>query len=161
MPHRPLSAALMPAAAALLLAAPWHASAAPPAPAFTAVWTPGFAAARNQPRPPTAAMPVPAGFTRAQLELGDRIFHGEAAEGTCAFCHGTDARGTGAGNDLSTGMFLWSDGSVKQLARTIRHNMATVPGQDGKLTNEDVVAVSVYLWGLDHEPLSQRLALSR
>ena len=134
---------------------------AQPAHPQTGIYDAPFAATRAQTRPPIATLPIPAGYTRAQIELGDRIFHGEAADGTCAACHGIDARGTGVGNDLSVGMFLWSDGSVKQLARTIHHNMKTVLGQDGKLTDGDVVAVSVYIWALDHEPLNQRVALAR
>ena len=149
------------AAAAVILAfLPSAAATAQPRGAFGGIYDAPFAATRAQARPPIATLPVPAGYTRAQIELGDRIFHGEASGGTCAGCHGIDARGTGVGNDLSVGMFLWSDGSVKQLARTIRHNMKTVPGQDGKLTDDDVVAVSVYIWALDHEPLTQRAALA-
>ena len=41
-----------------------------------------------------ASLPVPAGATKEQVALGDRIFHGEAADGTCTGCHGSDANGS-------------------------------------------------------------------
>jgi mono/diheme cytochrome c family protein len=40
-----------------------------------------------------ASLPLPAGATAEQVALGERIFHGEAADGTCAGCHGSDANG--------------------------------------------------------------------
>ena len=41
-----------------------------------------------------ALLPVPAGATKDEVALGDRIFHGEAAGGTCTGCHGSDAKGS-------------------------------------------------------------------
>lgn len=58
-------------------------------------------------RPPSGSLPVPLGYTKEQILLGDRIFHGEASHGKCAYCHGWDAKGTATGNDLTTGLFLW------------------------------------------------------
>jgi mono/diheme cytochrome c family protein len=58
---------------------------------------------------------VPTGFSREQILHGDRVFHGEAANGQCSVCHGKDGKGTPNGNDLTAGMFVWSDGSVKEL----------------------------------------------
>jgi len=45
-------------------------------------------------------------------------------------------------------MFVWSDGSVKELKRTILHNMAMAPGMDGDLKPEDVDAVAAYVWAI-------------
>jgi len=103
---------------------------------------------RVQIRPPAEALPVPPGYSRAQILLGDRIFHGEAAGGQCSTCHGLDAKGTPVGSDLTTGMYIWGDGSVKEIRRTIAHNMQIAPGMDGNLRPADVDAVAAYIWAL-------------
>jgi hypothetical protein len=46
----------------------------------------------NKIRPDAGPLPVPLGFTREQILLGDRVFHGEAADGQCSQCHGWDAK---------------------------------------------------------------------
>jgi mono/diheme cytochrome c family protein len=102
-------------------------------------------------RPPAALLPVPLGATREQVLRGDRIFHGEAAAGKCSECHGVDAKGTANGNDLTVGMWIWGDGSLKMIKGTISHNMAIAPGMDGQLTPADVDAVTAYVWALGHQ----------
>ena len=101
-------------------------------------------------RPASNSLPVPAGATREQVLRGDRIFHGEAANGKCSDCHGWDARGTGNGNDLTVGSLIWGD-SLAMIKATIMHNMAVVPGQDGDLEPADVDAVAAYVWALVHQ----------
>ncbi len=113
--------------------------------------TPPLSIAREQVRPPAAILPVPSGYTREHVVHGDRVFHGEAANGQCSVCHGIDGKGTPNGNDLTAGMFVWSDGSVKELKRTILHNMAVVPGMDGDLKPDDVDAVAAYVWAISHQ----------
>ena len=113
--------------------------------------TPPLSILRDQIRPPAATLPVPTGYTREHILHGDRVFHGEAANGQCSVCHGIDGKGTPNGNDLTAGMFVWSDGSVKELKRTILHNMAVAPGMDGDLRPEDVDAVAAYVWAISHE----------
>ena len=103
---------------------------------------------RTQVRPPVATLPIPLGFTREQIALGDRAFHGEAAGGLCSTCHGNDAKGTPVGSDLTTGMYIWGDGSVRSIRQTILHNMAVAPGMDGGLKPPDVDAVAAYIWAL-------------
>jgi mono/diheme cytochrome c family protein len=103
---------------------------------------------RAQIRPSVDALPVPLGYTREQLALGDRVFHGEAAGGLCSTCHGRDAKGTPVGSDLTTGMYIWGDGSVTSIRKTILHNMAVAPGMDGGLRPPDVDAVAAYIWAL-------------
>ena len=114
--------------------------------------TPPLSIMREQIRPSADALPVPSGFSREQILHGDLVFHGEAANGQCSVCHGQDGKGTPTGNDLTAGMFLWSDGSVKELKRTILHNMAVAPGVDGDLQPADVDAVSAYVWAMSHQP---------
>jgi mono/diheme cytochrome c family protein len=114
--------------------------------------TPPLSMFREQIRPSADALPVPAGFSREQILHGDRVFHGEAANGQCSICHGMDGKGTANGNDLTAGMFVWSDGSVKELKRTILHNMAVAPGMDGDLKPADIDAVSAYVWAISRQP---------
>jgi cytochrome c553 len=114
--------------------------------------TPPLSIYRDQIRPSADTLPVPTGFTREQILHGDRVFHGEAANGQCSVCHGKDAKGTPNGNDLTAGMFVWSDGSIKELKRTILHNMAVAPGMDGDLKPADVDAVAAYVWAINHLP---------
>lgn len=118
--------------------------------------TPPLSMYRDQIRPAASELPVPSGFSREQVEHGDRVFHGEAANGQCSVCHGIDGKGTPNGNDLTAGMFVWSDGSVRELKRTIMHNMAVAPGMDGDLKPADVEAVSVYVWAISHRPDSDQ-----
>ena len=90
-------------------------------------------AQERPPRPDVNALPVSANATRGQLLLGDKIFHGEAARGTCFNCHGWDGKGTATGNDLTNGSLNWGE-SFKEIKATILNNMKLVPGQDGDLT---------------------------
>src|SRR5271167_1123496 len=100
-----------------------------------------YTASAVQGRPDPNALPVPPGGTREQVLLGDKIFHGEAADGKCAECHGVDAKGTANGNDLTLGMWIWGDGSVTAIKATISHNMKMAPGVDGRLAPADIDAV--------------------
>ena len=102
-------------------------------------------------RPSVESLPVPPGATREQVLLGDRIFHGEAANGKCHNCHGWDAKGTGTGNDLTLGMWVWGDGSMRMIKAVIVNNMKIAPGMDGDLTAEDVDAVVAYVWAIGHQ----------
>jgi hypothetical protein len=111
-------------------------------PPSAATFTKPLAVEREQTRPDPASLPIPLGFTREQILLGDRVFHGEAAGGQCSQCHGWDAKGTPVGNDLTTGMYIWGDGSVNAIKRTIMHNMTIAPGMDGNLKPADVDAVA-------------------
>ena len=107
------------------------------------------------PRPDVSKLPVSANATREQLLLGDRIFHGEAARGTCFRCHGWDGKGTAIGNDLTNGSLNWGE-TFAMIKATILNNMKLVPGQDGDLTAADVDAVNAYVWALVHQ---ERMAL--
>lgn len=118
--------------------------------------TPPLSIFREQIRPSVDALPVPNGSSREQLAHGDRVFHGEAANGQCSVCHGIDAKGTPNGNDLTAGMFVWSDGSVRELKRTILHNMAVAPGMDGDLKPTDVDAVAAYVWAISRQSASNQ-----
>jgi len=106
-----------------------------------------------------AALPLPSGVTRQQLALGRRIFVGEAAGGTCAGCHGADGKGTSVGPDLTSGHWLWGDGSLAAIKRTIEQGVehpkqstgAMPPKGGAPLSPQDVDAVAAYAWALGHQ----------
>ena len=62
-----------------------------------------------------ASLPVAAGATPADVALGSRIY----GAGTCAGCHGSNAKGTPLGPDLTGAKWLWGDGSVQSIAKII------------------------------------------
>jgi glucose/arabinose dehydrogenase/mono/diheme cytochrome c family protein len=104
----------------------------------------------------TAALTPPPGATKEQVALGDRIFHGEVSNGTCGGCHGSDAKGTPVGADLTSGPWLWSDGSLGGVTKTITTGVPT-PKQAGGampplggtvLSPTEVQAVSAYVWAI-------------
>ncbi len=103
-------------------------------------------------------LPVPPGATPSEVALGSRIFHGQAAGGTCAGCHGTNGKGSPVGPDLTTGKWLWGDGSMAAITHTITGGVAQpkeyrspMPPLGGaQLTPPDVAAVSAYVWAIGH-----------
>ena len=103
-------------------------------------------------------LPVPPGGSPEQVALGERIFHGQAAGGTCSGCHGADAKGSTVGSDLVAGKFLWSNGSVPGIIRTIddgvphpkEHTGAMPPKGGAQLSQADVTAVADYVWAISH-----------
>ena len=125
------------------------------------------AATSGNPLPPegihpsagAASLPVPPGASPDQVELGDRIFHGQADGGTCSGCHGTDGKGTAVGSDLTSGKWLWSDGSVQGITQTIVHGVpkpknhtGAMPPMGGvKLSQADLAAVADYVWAIGHQ----------
>ena len=103
-----------------------------------------------------ASLPVPAGATAEQVALGERIFHGEAADGTCAGCHGSDANGSPQGPSLVGGKWLDTDGTFAGLRHTItdgvpkpKNSSPPMPPRGGApLTDADVTAVAAYVWAI-------------
>ena len=110
------------------------------------------------PEAPTQAarpLPTPPGSTAEQVAAGDRLFHASA----CAGCHGTDARGTPVGPDLTTGTWLWGDGGLASITDTIAKGVATpkryrspMPAMGGtELSKADLAAVAAYVWAVGHQ----------
>jgi len=91
---------------------------AAPAPAVEATASPG--ALPPEGTHPDAGLPVPPGATSDQVALGKKIFHGEVAGATCAGCHGAGGIGTPVGADLTSGNWLWGDGSLQSITNTIK-----------------------------------------
>jgi len=106
----------------------------------------------------TASLSLPPGATRDQLVLGERIFHGEASNGTCSGCHGSDAGGTSVGPALNSGSWVDTDGSFDAITRVItigvahpRNYTGVMPPLGGApLSKEDVAAVAAYVWAVGH-----------
>jgi glucose/arabinose dehydrogenase/mono/diheme cytochrome c family protein len=110
-------------------------------------------------RQASVAVALPPGATREQVALGERIFHGEAANGTCAGCHGSDGRGTPVGADLTQGPWLWGDGSLDGIMKTITQGVTT-PKQAGgampplggtALKTDEVKAVAAYVYTISRQ----------
>jgi mono/diheme cytochrome c family protein len=107
---------------------------------------------------PDAGLPIPPGGSPDQVALGDKIFHGQANGGTCAGCHGTDGKGSDVGSNLTSGHYVWSDGSPNGIIQTIDrgvmqpkdHTGAMPPMGGAKLSQADVAAVADYVWALGH-----------
>jgi glucose/arabinose dehydrogenase/mono/diheme cytochrome c family protein len=103
-------------------------------------------------------LPVPPGATKDQVALGDRIFHGEVSDGTCSGCHGSDARGTPVGPDLTSGNWVWGDGSLAAITKTVtdgvshpRNYTGVMPPKGGaELSDADTAAVAAYVWAVSH-----------
>jgi glucose/arabinose dehydrogenase/mono/diheme cytochrome c family protein len=107
----------------------------------------------------TANLPVPDGMAPEQVALGSRIFHGEVAGGTCAGCHGSNAQGSPLAPSLLTGKWLWGDGSLQSIAKTVETGVpqpkkyrGSMPPMGGaQLSPLQVQAVAAYVWALNRQ----------
>lgn len=103
-------------------------------------------------------LPLAAGTTKEQVALGYRIFRGEVSAGTCSGCHGSDAKGSTVGPDLTRGKWLWGDGSLEALTATIEKGVAVPKASDGSmppkggapLSQSDTKAVAAFVWAIGH-----------
>ncbi len=127
-------------------------------PAKLAAIAPAPAAKTNKPSGPAAAaessLPTPAGATKAQVQAGDKLFHAQG----CAGCHGADARGTSLAPDLGSGKWLWGDGSLASIRRTIaagvpmpKQYRSPMPALGGaQLSDQELSSVAAYVWAVGH-----------
>jgi mono/diheme cytochrome c family protein len=106
-----------------------------------------------------APLPIPPGSSPDQVALGERIFEGRADGGTCAGCHGANGKGTAMGSDLTTGKWLWGNGSVRSIRQAIargvpkpkEHTGAMPPMGGSPLSPADLAAVADYVWAIGHQ----------
>jgi mono/diheme cytochrome c family protein len=113
------------------------------------------------PKPAAAAGPAPAAGAQSpqQVALGDSIFHGQVAGGTCTACHGQDAKGTAVAPNLTDSEWLNGDGSYDFIVHTIttgvpkpKQHPAPMPPKGGAtLTDEQVKAAAAYVYSLSHK----------
>jgi mono/diheme cytochrome c family protein len=100
-----------------------------------------------------------AGITPAKVALGDSIFNGLAAGGTCAGCHGANGGGSSLAPDLTSRNYLWGDGSYSSILGIIRqgvqkpkqHAEPMPPMGGAQLTPAQLAAVTSYVWSLSHK----------
>jgi glucose/arabinose dehydrogenase/mono/diheme cytochrome c family protein len=105
-------------------------------------------------------LPAPPGATDAQVAQGERIFNGEAENGTCAGCHGANGKGSPLAPDLTRAKWLWGDGSLGAIEKVIAQGVAQpkayrspMPPKGGAaLSDADVAAVAAYVWAISREP---------
>ena len=105
-----------------------------------------------------AALPTPPGATLEQVALGSRIYQGQVASAPCVGCHGTDAKGSPQGPDLTNGKWLWGDGSLASIAHIItvgvphpkEYGSPMPPMGGAQLSQSEVSAVAAYIWALNH-----------
>ena len=111
----------------------------------------------------TGSLPAPPGQTEAQVAIGERIFHGQVGGAACVGCHGSDGKGTPLGPDLTSGKWLWGDGSIQSIATTITNGVpdpknyrSGMPPMGGaELSPTDVLALADYVWSLGHRSGNQ------
>ncbi len=93
------------------------------------------------------------------LALGDSIFHGKAAGGTCFTCHGTDAKGTALAPPLVSHKWLTGDGTYDFIQDRVTNGMpnptppypAAMPPKGGApLTPDQIKAVAAYVYSISH-----------
>ncbi len=108
--------------------------------------------------PSAVELPVPNGATKAQVQLGERVFHGLVGGAACTGCHGANGTGTSLGPNLTDSQWLWSDGSLDGIRSTITQGVtqpkkyrAPMPPMGGaQLTPDQLSAVAAYVWALSH-----------
>jgi glucose/arabinose dehydrogenase/mono/diheme cytochrome c family protein len=113
---------------------------------------PDAGAAANRP------VAVPQGATRAMVDLGNRIFHGQVGGAACAGCHGSSGQGSPVGPNLTEKKWRWSDGSYPGIKKTIADGVpepkdyrSAMPPMGGtELTPDQLSAVAAYVWSLSH-----------
>lgn len=130
---------------------------------------PSVAPSSNPASPPEGANPEagqqslagltpPPGVAPEQVALGSRIFVGETAGGTCAGCHGSNAKGSPLAPSLVDDHWLWGNGSLGAIEQTVENGVSQpkkyrdpMPPMGGaQLTQPEVKAVSAYVWALNH-----------
>jgi glucose/arabinose dehydrogenase/mono/diheme cytochrome c family protein len=101
---------------------------------------------------------VPPGATPEMVALGGRIYRGEVGGAACTGCHGDKGQGSPLGPNLTGNKWLWSDGSVAGIAKTItdgvpqpKNYRSPMPAMGGaQLTDDQVSAVAAYVWSIGH-----------
>jgi mono/diheme cytochrome c family protein len=94
-----------------------------------------------------------------QIALGDSLFHGQVAGGTCTACHGQDAQGTAVAPNLTDSEWLNGDGSYDFIVQIITNGVPTpkqhpapMPPKGGAmLSDEQVKAAAAYVSSLSHK----------
>jgi mono/diheme cytochrome c family protein len=98
--------------------------------------------------------------TPQMIALGDSIFHGKVAGGTCMTCHQANAKGLpGLAADLTDKTWLHGDGSLEAIIATIEKGVPKpkqavapmLPKGGANLTSDQIRAVAAYVHSLSHK----------
>lgn len=103
-----------------------------------------------------SAQTLPAGVTAAMVTSGKTVFDGP---GACYTCHGPAGAGTGLAPNLADAKWLHSDGSYEGVLKTVtagvpkpKESMIPMLPKGGtQITEEQVKAVTAYIWSLSHK----------
>lgn len=114
----------------------------------------------GQPSVPPAAGSGGAAGDPQTIALGQSIFQGRVAGGTCFTCHGQDAKGTQLAPNLTDGQWLNSDGSFEAIVGTVTTGVAkpkqypaAMPPMGGaQLSPDQIRAVAAYVHSLSRGP---------
>ena len=105
-----------------------------------------------------ASLPVPPGATAAEIAQGARIFHGQVDSGTCAGCHGSNAKGSPIAPDLTSGKWRGATAASPRSPASSRNGVpdpknyrSPMPPEGGvQLSEADLKAVAAYVWAISH-----------
>jgi mono/diheme cytochrome c family protein len=92
------------------------------------------------------------------VALGDSIFHGQTAGGTCFTCHGQDEKGTALAPNLSDKTWIDGDGTYNYIVQRVitgvphpKQYPAPMPPKGGaNLSDAQVHAVAAYVYSLSN-----------
>lgn len=101
----------------------------------------------------------PSAITPQMVALGDSIFEGTIAGGTCFTCHGNEGKGEQLAPDLTDEQWLNGDGSLGFILNTVREGVpqprqypAPMPPMGGaSLTDAQLLAVAAYVYARSHD----------
>ena len=103
-----------------------------------------------------ASTALPSNVTQAMVQRGDVLFHGE---GKCFKCHGNDAKGTPKAPGLvAPKRWINVGGNYEQIVQVVtdgvpepKEHQAPMPAKGkANLSDDDVRAVSAYVWSISH-----------
>ena len=95
--------------------------------------------------------------SKAQIDLGRKVYAGNPGGAMCVVCHGPAGKGIpGAGPDLTDDSWIHGDGSPEFLRQIIstgvpapKHTATVMPPfGGGKLNRQQVEVLAAYVWSL-------------
>lgn len=103
-------------------------------------------------------------ITPAMIALGDSIFHGQAAGGTCFTCHGQNAKGTTLAPDLTDKTWIDGDGTYNYIVQRVttgvpqpKQHPAPMPPMGGaSLSQSQIRSVASYVYSLSHPEVGKK-----
>jgi mono/diheme cytochrome c family protein len=96
----------------------------------------------------------------AKIALGEKLFNGATAGGTCWGCHGTKGKGTSSAPKLSDSEWLDTDGTLEGITSVIEKGVPTpkkfgaaMPpkGNMPNMTDDQLQALAAYVYSLSHK----------